>query len=84
MARIKVLSIFEFEAPLDEILTMVRLLKGHLDKKSKKLVKDLLDEIDKMYRKTVDIVTPLYGATKNNSGFEKLFHNQYEDYKRII
>jgi hypothetical protein len=39
----------KFEAELDELLRIVRLLKNQLDKKHRKMLKELLLEIDKIY-----------------------------------
>jgi hypothetical protein len=81
MVSIEILGVVKVEAKADELLTFVKELKPYLNKKSMRLTKNLLMEIDKIHLKIVEILSPLYGATHDDSKFENLFLNQYGKYK---
>ena len=73
---------FRFKTEIDELIRIIQILKTTLDSKSKKILKELLEEIEKIFSKIVDTIYPLY-ELNNNMNFEKEFGNRYMNFKKF-
>jgi hypothetical protein len=72
---------FRFKIELDELIQISQILKDKLDNKSKIALRDLLEEIEKIYSKIVGTISPFYGLNKDMI-FEKEFGEKYENFKK--
>ena len=73
---------FRFKSELDELIRIVQILRTQFDSKSKKILKELLDEIEKIHSKIVGPVAPFYELNSEDI-FKKEFSNRYQEFKKI-
>jgi len=71
----------KFEAELDELLKIVELLKGRLRKKHRRVLKDLLEEIDKLYIGIVKAIDAFYAIPVADPKFNESFATYLQIFK---